>query len=318
MTSYNDLLKFASRNSGRVITKEITFLKKCKSIKFECSEGHRWEVVSHKALNSSWCPTCNGTKVIRNTIEMMQEIALKRGGKCLSKVYKNSESKLEWECSEGHRWFASAHGVKNKGSWCKVCNWESQKNTLEDMHVLAKKRGGKCIADEYILNNVPIEWQCSEGHRWFAQPSNVTSGEWCPHCKKESEKLTIEEMQEIAIANNGRCLSKEYVTGKVKLEWQCEKGHRWWAKPMLVKHHGSWCPHCAKNRKKTIFEVKLIAQERGGKLISDEYINSKEPMKWQCSEGHEFERKLTEVLHRGRWCKECKKNKNKNIKKKAA
>ncbi len=96
MFSYKELLKHASKNSGRVITKEITFLKKCKSVKFELSEGQRVEVISQKALLVPRCPECNGTRVKRNTIERMQTIAEDRGGRCLSKKYSNSETKLDW------------------------------------------------------------------------------------------------------------------------------------------------------------------------------------------------------------------------------
>ena len=36
------------------------------------------------------------------TIKDMQGIAEARGGKCLSTEYVNSNTHLEWECSEGH------------------------------------------------------------------------------------------------------------------------------------------------------------------------------------------------------------------------
>lgn len=298
----------ASNNNGRLITREITILKKCKAVRFECEFGHRWEVITNKALLSNWCPECNGSKLKRNTIEDMKELAEERGGRCLSSQYINTESKLLWECSEGHQWRSNAHSVKNKGSWCPTCKSEKQKNTIEDMHVLASKRGGKCISTEYILNNVPLEWECEFGHNWFAQPSNITTGEWCPTCKKESEKLTIEEMHELAEVNNGKCLSKEYVDSGTKLKWECSEGHIWEAIPRNIKHLGAWCPTCAGNKKKTIEEVRLVAKERGGRLLSKEYINQKQKLKWKCKEGHVFEKPLGKVLHRDEWCSKCRKS----------
>ena len=38
------------------------------------------------------------------TIKDTQGIAEARGGKCLSTEYVNSNTHLEWECSEGHHW----------------------------------------------------------------------------------------------------------------------------------------------------------------------------------------------------------------------
>lgn len=219
MFRFKDLSQFALLNNGRVVTREITFLKKCKSIRFECQIGHQWEVVTHKALHSLWCPECNGNKPVRNTIELMRQIAADRNGRCLSEKYINSESKLEWECEKGHRWFANSHGVKNKGTWCKLCKNEAQKNSIEDMHKLAEKRGGKCLSKKYILNNVPLKWQCSEGHIWENQPSNITMGQWCPVCSKNDEKLTLLLMQEVAIEGGGKCLSRIYIDSGTKLEW---------------------------------------------------------------------------------------------------
>ncbi|PKM92484.1 MAG: hypothetical protein CVU81_00175, partial [Euryarchaeota archaeon HGW-Euryarchaeota-1] len=42
------------------------------------------------------------------------------GGKCLSTKYINANTKLKWQCKEGHRWEAIPSSIK-KGSWCPVC-----------------------------------------------------------------------------------------------------------------------------------------------------------------------------------------------------
>lgn len=57
----------------------------------------------------------------------MQEIAKKRGGKCLSKVYKNARTKLRWECAKGHAWESVPYIVK-KGSWCRICAFKNRKS----------------------------------------------------------------------------------------------------------------------------------------------------------------------------------------------
>lgn len=304
--SYSDILNHASRNNGKVITKEVTFLKCCRAIKFECRKGHKWEVVTHKSL-STWCPECNGSKVQRNTIELMQDIAKERGGKCLSKNYVNSETKLRWECSEGHKWESTPHSVKTKKSWCPKCRSNSMKNTIKDMQVLAAKKGGKCLSKEYVLNNVSLKWQCKEGHTWENQPANITMGQWCSICSKENEKLTIEEMQEIAKSRGGKCISKVYTDIKTKLKWECSKGHKWDAIPSLVKHHGSWCPVCAGNTKKSLEDAKKVAEMFKGELLSVEYNNSKSKLKWKCSEGHTFYKSYSHVVHRRQWCPQCRK-----------
>ena len=61
------------------------------------------------------------------TIEEMQGIASRRGGKCLSNKYKNNQSKLLWECSKGHQWEAIPTNIQ-KGKWCPTCYREGRVN----------------------------------------------------------------------------------------------------------------------------------------------------------------------------------------------
>jgi hypothetical protein len=50
----------------------------------------------------------------------MQEIATKKGGKCISDEYVNSSTKLRWECGRGHIWDAAPSDIK-RGKWCPEC-----------------------------------------------------------------------------------------------------------------------------------------------------------------------------------------------------
>ncbi len=56
-------------------------------------------------------------------IEDMREAAAFRGGKCLSNsmVKGDMYTKLEWECHDGHRFFASPYTVLMAGHWCPEC-----------------------------------------------------------------------------------------------------------------------------------------------------------------------------------------------------
>ena len=73
------------------------------------------------------------------TNEEMQEIAKKKGGKCLSTVYVNDRTKLKWQCEKGHKWEATPHGIK-RGTWCPYCAGR-RKVTIEEMQELTEKKG---------------------------------------------------------------------------------------------------------------------------------------------------------------------------------
>ncbi len=239
------------------------------------------------------------------TIEEMQKLAEKREGKCLSTKYINVNTKLKWQCKEGHIWEAMPSNIK-KGQWCPYCArlhmGDSQRLSIEEMQEIAKNRGGKCLSTKYINAHTKLKWQCKEGHRWEAAPHGIKSGKWCPYCGGTA-KLTIEDMQKIAKSRGGKCLSEKYINSKTKLKWQCKEGYIWEAMPSNIKK-GHWCPHCAGEAKLTIEEMQEIAKSRGGKCLSEKYINANTKLKWQCKEGHIWEAAPNNIKM-GQWCPIC-------------
>ena len=75
--------------------------------------------LEHIKNRGQWCPNCSKRPAI--DLKFVKRFAEKRGGKCLSTEYANSETKILWECSMGHRWEASFNGMKG-GKWCPRCS----------------------------------------------------------------------------------------------------------------------------------------------------------------------------------------------------
>jgi hypothetical protein len=189
----------------------------------------------------------------------MHELALERGGKCLSTTYLNNRTKLLWECVKGHQWWARSGNII-RGQWCPECGIkkgaEKRKSTIEEMYNLAKAHGGKCHSTKYINNRTKLLWECSKGHKFSATPDSAQQGKWCPICGRENaakkRRFTIGEMQQIAESRNGKCISKIYTNKKTKLLWECSVGHQWEAIPDNIKR-GSWCPICAMKNRKQVY-----------------------------------------------------------------
>lgn len=120
------------------------------------------------------------------------------------------------------------------------------------MQEFAKQNGGKCLSKRYINNITKLKWQCKKGHIWNAKYGHMKiKGNWCPECSGK-KKRTIEEMQEIAKQNGGKCLSKVYLGIHVKLKWQCKEGHIWYTAPAGIKNRGNWCSICASYKSEKI------------------------------------------------------------------
>ena len=246
----------AVERGGRLVS--TRYVNAHSPLRWECVEGHQWDAAASKLRYGTWCPYCAGKA--RLNIEEMRELARSCGGECLSKRYINLKTPLKWRCAEGHVWKAmpgmiKPSGYQERGTWCPECA-KAPRYTLDDMHELAARRGGKCLSPAYVNNDTPLKWCCAKGHAWSATPNRIrpysekTRGSWCPVCALDNRKLTIEVMRATARERGGECLSKEYVNSRSPLQWRCAQGHVWWARPNHVKPYGpqkrgSWCPQCS-------------------------------------------------------------------------
>jgi hypothetical protein len=147
-------------------------------------------------------------------------------------------------------------------------------------------------------------WECAKGHQWETTADKIKNKKtWCPYCA-ECIKSDIDEMKELAKAMGGKCLSDKYVNTDAKLLWECDKGHRWEATGYHIKRRKSWCPICAGRQRLTIIEMNVIAQTRGGRCLSGQYVNNWTKLQWECSQGHRWESAPSSVKN-GAWCPVC-------------
>ncbi len=233
--------KIATERGGKCLAGVYT--NAATKLLWECHKGHQWEAAPYNVKSGTWCPYCARKK--KYTIEQMRQLAKEHGGKCLSDEYKNTHTKMLWECSKGHRWATSLTNIRHYDRWCPSCSETKRvraKSTIENMQELAAKRDGKCLSSTYQDARTKSSWECRKGHQWDATPGSIAHGSWCPFCAGNA-RYTIEDMQKAAKARGGQCLSKQYKNNMTKLLWECSVSHRWEAIPMKILK-GTWCRKC--------------------------------------------------------------------------
>jgi len=268
-----------------------------------CAKGHQWKACLSKVKNrKQWCGVCVGNK--KFTIELAKQIAIERGGQCLSTEYVNCNTKLLWQCAELHVWEARLSDIKNKGTWCGVCAGK-KKFTIEVPKQIAIERGGQCLSTEYVNCYGKLLWQCAELHIWEACLHDVKNGgTWCPTCAKRPP-LTIQDAYNAAAEKGGYCLSTSYINISDYLMWRCANGHVWEATLNKVRNADTWCAACAGVKKFDLDFARAVAVERGGQCLSTEYINCETNMLWQCAEMHTWYATLTNIKNNNSWCPSC-------------
>jgi hypothetical protein len=242
------------------------------------------------------------------TLDELRAVARQRGGECLAREVEGRTKSVMWRCASGHEWDAPPARVL-AGSWCRICTNEGQRRQpkprigLALALALASERGGACMSTTCTGASAILDWRCTHGHTWTASLRGVRRGLWCPECRASAEGRTLAQMQELAQARGGRCMSPLYLGCEAKLTWACDRGHEWQATPRKI-HGGTWCPQCAHNRPDSLASLNALAGERGGACLSTRYDRGQTRLQWQCAAGHRWSATATAV-RAGRWCPVC-------------
>jgi hypothetical protein len=115
--------------------------------------------------------------------------------------------------------------------------------------------------------------------------------------------MSISDIKIIVGDKGGRLLSDKYENTKTKLHIVCDKGHNWVTDYSSLKR-GRWCPFCAKNVKYTLLDIQKLIKNKGGNLISKEFVNSHDKIEIMCAVGHVWVATVASVVS-GKWCKVC-------------
>ena len=214
----------------------------------------------------------------RITIDALKEIAIRKGGTCLSDKYLGIKVKHRWRCKLAHEWLATPDAIKNKGkngSWCPECNVIRRANahrlTIDSLHEIATSKNGRCLSTEYTTSKEKYQWECSKGHIWWASADNVRRASWCPTCAgktKQDSELWLGKLKAHARSLNGRFLSNDYTILGREYKWECEDGHQWMCSASKVIKNNLWCPFCNDNKEdiKKIGEYNLKVKAKNLKL----------------------------------------------------
>lgn len=281
---------------------------------FVCREGHAFEKTGRKLLAGTWCVACARAEHSRRMssadgMERMQAAARAHGGACLSTAYTKLTARYRFRCTQGHEWEAAGSEVV-RGSWCRACSNQEKvtayrrEDGLARLSECAQSRGGVCLSTQYVGSKAYYRFRCGEGHEWETKGAPIFRGGWCPTCQYAAKRSSIEAMQALASRREGRCLSDKYVNSQTKLEWECRNGHQWHAPPHKIAA-GHWCPRCAVDVWKLgIDRMREIAAERGGRCISETYVNSSTRLEWECARGHRW-LATPNAIRQSHWCARC-------------
>ena len=291
----HDVRKLAENKGGKLIS--TTYKNAHQTLMWQCSLGHIFKSnQSNIQSGNNWCGEC--TKIER--LNSAKKIAKINNLECLSEEYLGSDKRLKWKCKNGHILFRSPDEIRKKNG-CSEC-YGNKPLGLDHINKLAEKKGGKCISKKYTSVRNYLKWKCSKGHVWKAKYYTVAKNNvWCPKCH---DQYQIDALNLIAINKGGKFLSTKFIGWNPKYEWKCKEGHIWKASGTEVKL-GSWCRVCAGTEPIRIQEIQRLAKAKGGKCLSKKSLGAHKKLKWQCKEGHVWESTVANIKNNNSWCPKC-------------
>ena len=173
-------------------------------------------------------------------------------GKCLAEpgTHVTSKTLIPWQCHCGNKFIKAFQDIRYNHVFCRKCRARKDKYTIQDMHRCAAAQRGRCLTQQYVDDATKCKFQCACGHKFSLTPNAVVLRAWCRRCcytrglPPEVAAKYYAQLQAFAAQRNGKCLSKTYINNRTKRKFQCQEGHTWWAYPLNVIHHLSWCPKC--------------------------------------------------------------------------
>jgi hypothetical protein len=290
-----------------------------------CENGHSWSPVRRHLLKGHWCNVC-ATPGIREIIckkiieHLTGEPFIKKRHEWLRNDRGNmmeldgycEELKLAFECNgEQHYMFIPA--------------WHGTEANLNQRQADDKRKEELCNDQKITLLTIKYDKPLDELQEYVAEllhssrPDIKLSETKYNYLRTKTGRiLELEELKRIAESRGGKCLSDQYINQRTKLNFMCDKGHRWSAVPSSIKHNGTWCSdsECKGDRiaqarapdhsialgliKKNHGE--LLAIRRGTPIESR--LRGQFKYLVRCRQRHEF---LTTAprLREGHWCRKC-------------
>ena len=182
-TSYKQelgvLCKIAKKRKEECLSKK--YYNAHVHLTFRCKNGHEYKMTPANYKSNYGCGKCYGRG--RLSIDDAKNIALKKGGICLSSVYKNNSTKMRWECKLNHKWSAS-YGSIQSGKWCPCC--AGRCITIDVVKKMAREKGVSCLDSEYINSTTMMRFLCKHGHHFETRYSSLRyTFKQCPVCRKQ-------------------------------------------------------------------------------------------------------------------------------------
>jgi predicted RNA-binding Zn-ribbon protein involved in translation (DUF1610 family) len=139
-------------------------------LKVRCDQDHRYYPTWNSFQQGKRCSGCRK----KSHEYVASEIA--KDGYTLKSQYENSETHLDIECDQGHRYPATWKNFQ-QGYRCPECRKLTQEYVASEI-----AKDGHTLRSQYKNSQTRLDIECDKGHRYYPTWSNFQQGHRCPGC----------------------------------------------------------------------------------------------------------------------------------------
>jgi hypothetical protein len=190
-------------------------------------------------------------------------------------------------------------------------SFKSRKHSIESLKQLAKDKNWQLLSDQYLGGSVKHDFICDEGHRIKKTIEHFLKGSGCAVCSSKA-RLTIDDFRTEALKNGWELLSTEYNGDSQMLHFHCNICGNDFSKLssyLRGKKKVKFCPNCDPTKKKSLEEIKIMAEKKGFECLANDYQSIDKKLLWRCKYKHEWQATPNDVFNSDSGCPECRRYK---------
>lgn len=332
------LKNYVHAKHGTLLTP--TYTKNSSFYKVKCDKGHIWETQYSSLVNAGkWCPKCAHNAYTPDLfLKNMQDMARSKRGLCVSKEYVSSKTKYTFKCKEDHEWDAQYSSIVRDGTWCPYCSCGTTERMVRNLFEqlfevpfkkewptwLRNSRNNKMELDGYNeMLKLAFEYNGVQ-HYVFKNYWYKHESEFEQRKKDDADKENITCIQGITLitipyttADDMLLLYiykklidfKRYDLIDVLEKIAIKNGVSWNNTQTITSENGPFAhiniSYIGPNYEEQLDKLKKVAQQKGGRCLSQKYSRCSDKYDMQCKEGHVWQASFSALVGLETWCPIC-------------
>src|SRR3990167_11450657 len=128
-----------------------------------------------------------------------------------------------------------------------------------------------------------VQYPTEEKNNIFELNKRGVPHKTCKYCRTKDTSYKFNLIKQEMLKRDIECLSTEFKTGSVKMNWRCMKCNLEWEQSYRSIKAGYGCKKCRKWNKITLETVQNLVEQKGFECLDATYESARTKMNFRCN-----------------------------------